>query len=124
MRHKIKPYNSLKCSGSFLNEGHISRSDYRVSGPALLNTSTVPTISNTPCVSNIPQRDLHFILRYLSPDWLEKLTGSKVQTLPLNWRHRYFLFQYYKNFQLLRRLKGSALCLLQTKYAIKPKNPE
>ena len=124
MRHKIKLYNSLKCSGSFLNDGHISRSDYRVSSTALLNNSTVPTISNTPCVSNIPQRDLHFILRYLSADWLEKITGSNIQTLPSSMRHRYFLFQYHKNFQLVRRLKGSALCLLQTKYAIKPKNPE
>jgi hypothetical protein len=38
-------------------------------------------------------------------------------------RHRYFLFSYHKNFRMVRRLKGSALCLLQTQFAKKPKNP-
>ncbi len=33
------------------------------------------------------------------------------------------LSQYYKNFQLLNRLRGSALCLLKTQFAKKPKNP-
>jgi hypothetical protein len=31
--------------------------------------------------------------------------------------------QYNKNFQLLSRLRGSALCLLKTQFAKKPKNP-
>ena len=38
-------------------------------------------------------------------------------------RHRFTLYQYYKNFRLLSRLKGKALCLLQTQFAKKPKNP-
>jgi hypothetical protein len=35
----------------------------------------------------------------------------------------HIIFQCYKNLLALSRLKGTALCLLKTKYAIKPKNP-
>lgn len=38
-------------------------------------------------------------------------------------RHRFTLYQYYKNYRLLSRLKGKALALLKTQYAKKPKNP-
>ena len=37
--------------------------------------------------------------------------------------HPHIIFQCYTNFLALSRLKGTALCLLKTKYAIKPKNP-
>jgi len=38
-------------------------------------------------------------------------------------RHRFTIFQYYKNYRLLSRLKGAGLCLLKTQFAKKPKNP-
>ena len=34
------------------------------------------------------------------------------------------VLQYYKNFQVLSRLRGTALCLLKTQYARKKRNPE
>ena len=79
--------------------------------------------NNEPSLTNIPKRSLHSILHYLL---LQQIKNSKhpssTSSFPQK-RHRYFLFQYYKNFQLISRLKGSALCLLQTQYAKKPKNP-
>ena len=72
----------------------------------------------------IPKRSLHNILHYLM---MEKIHKSKqpshAASLPTS-RHPHFLFQYHKNFQLVSKLRGSALALLQTKYAIKPRNPE
>jgi hypothetical protein len=130
MRQKIKSYTSLKCSGFFFKEEHISRSDYRVLSPALLNTSNSdftanPPVSkeNLPSLTGIPKRSLHAILHYLLLQEIKKSKlASSLSSFPQK-RHRYFLFQYHKNFQLVRRLKGSALCLLQTQYAKKPKNP-
>jgi hypothetical protein len=127
----IKSYNSLKCSGLFCNWEHISRSDYGVVSPALLNESNPPystyTISvrenNLPSLTGIPKRSLHHILHYLV---LQQIKKSKQPTSHSSFshkRHTHFLFQYHKNFQLVSRLKGTALCLLQTQYAKKPKNP-
>ena len=78
---------------------------------------------NSPSLSGIPKRSLHAVLHYLL---LEQIKNSKHPSSTYSFpqkRHRYFLFQYHKNFQLINRLKGSALCLLQTQYAKKPKNP-
>jgi hypothetical protein len=78
---------------------------------------------NSPSLTGIPKRSLHAILHYLL---LEEIKKSKRPSSPSSFpqkRHRYFLFQYHKNFQLVHRLKGSALCLLQTQFAKKPKNP-
>lgn len=71
----------------------------------------------------IPKRNLDHILHYLFVQQIKaKETGLPLPSFP-NGRHRYFLFTYYKSFQMVSRLKGAALCLLKTKYAIKPKNP-
>jgi hypothetical protein len=77
-----------------------------------------------PSLTDIPKRSLDYILHYLI---LQKIHHDKHPHLPLPFykqRHPYFLFQYYKNFKLISRLKGSALSLLQTQYAKKPRNPE
>ena len=62
----------------------------------------------------VPKRAFHTILDYLT---LHKKTNPNISI------DNQFVFQYYKNFQLLSRLRGSALCLLKTQYAKKPKNP-
>jgi hypothetical protein len=131
MRQKIKSYNSLKCSGSFFKEEHISRSDYRVQSPALLNDSTSKNTTNlsavadvSPSLTGIPKRNLHFILHYLALEFIKKSKQPSSSCSFSQKRHRYFLFQYHKNFQLVSRLKGTALCLLQTQYAKKKRNPE
>ena len=74
-------------------------------------------------LTHIPKRSLDDILHYLV---LQKIQQEQHRELPTPFyreRHRFFLFQYHKNFNLVQRLKGSALCLLQTQFAKKPKNP-
>ena len=78
---------------------------------------------DSPSLSHIPKRSLHFILHYLLLQQIKNSKQPSSSSFSYK-RHPYFLFQYHKNFQLISRLKGSALCLLQTKYAQKPKNPE
>jgi hypothetical protein len=76
-----------------------------------------------PSLTGIPKRNLNAILHYLT---LQKIHHDKHPYLPLPFyhkRHPHFLFQYHKSFRLVSRLKGSALSLLQTQYAKKPKNP-
>ena len=64
--------------------------------------------------TTIPKGKFHTILNYLTH---HKKTNHNISI------DNQFVFQYYKNFQLLSRLRGSALCLLKTQYAKKPKNP-
>jgi hypothetical protein len=76
-----------------------------------------------PSLTGTPKRSLDNILHYLL---LQKIHQDKHPHLPLSFyrqSHFHFLFQYHKNFRLVSRLKGSALCLLKTQYAKKPKNP-
>jgi hypothetical protein len=78
---------------------------------------------NLPSLTGIPKCSLDFILHYLT---LQKIRYDKHPHLPLPFyykRHPHFLFQYHKNFRLVSRLKGSALSLLKTQFAKKPKNP-
>jgi len=127
MRQKNHLYNSLKCSGFLCNIGPISRSNDGVLSPALLNDfSRYSDGKGTdwhPSLLDIPKRNLDFILHYLL---LQQINNSKLpSSSSFSYRcHRYFLFQYHKNFQLVRRLKGTALCLLKTQYAKKKRNPE
>ncbi|MGH2566065.1 MAG: hypothetical protein ACRDE5_16220 [Ginsengibacter sp.] len=76
-----------------------------------------------PSLTNIDKRSLDSILHCLA---LQQIRNNKnpssAITLPSH-RHPHFLFQYHKSFQLVSRLKGSALCLLKTQFAKKPKNP-
>lgn len=79
--------------------------------------------TNSPVLTGIPQRSLHNVLHYLV---IQQIKNSKQPTSHSSFshkRHPHFLFQYHKNFQLVSRLKGTALCLLKTQYAKKPKNP-
>lgn len=74
-------------------------------------------------LTGIPKRSLHFILHYLTLQLIRKVKQSSSQP-SFSYRHnRYSLFSYNKDFQIVRHLKGSALCLLKTQYAKKPKNP-
>ncbi|MEO6868467.1 MAG: hypothetical protein ABI168_02410 [Ginsengibacter sp.] len=70
----------------------------------------------------IPIDSYHSILHYLA---LEKIHRNRIGSSSSfgNKRHPHFIFQYHKNFRLLSRLRGSALCLLKTQFAKKPKNP-
>jgi hypothetical protein len=70
----------------------------------------------------IPKRSFHFILHYLllQQQWRSKLPSYQSHTLKAN---PYRIYQYYKHFRAVSRIKDTALCLLKTKYAIKPKNP-
>jgi hypothetical protein len=79
--------------------------------------------NNSPSLTHIPKRSLHSILHYLLLDEIKKSKQPSPPSYLSQKRHQYFLFQYHKNFQLVRRLKGSALCLLLTQFAKKPKNP-
>ena len=76
-----------------------------------------------PSLTGIPKRDLHFILHYVMLELIKKNKQSSYCSSFSHKRNRYFLFSYHKNFRMVRRLKGRALCLLQTQYAKKPKNP-
>ena len=68
--------------------------------------------NSLPSKTNIPIRSLDKILHYF---FLQKTYHGK---------YPHFLFEYYISFLLKWCLKDSALCLLQTKYATKPRNPE
>lgn len=72
-------------------------------------------------LSNIPKPCLDHILHYLLLRQIKNgLSNDRFQRQE---PHKFILYQYYKNFCLLSRLKGSALCLLKTQFAKKPKNP-
>jgi hypothetical protein len=73
-------------------------------------------------LSNIPKPCLDHILHYLLLSQIKNRAAS-AGGAPDQEPHRFILYQYYKNFQLLSRLKGLALCLLKTQWAKKPKNP-
>jgi hypothetical protein len=84
--------------------------------------TTSKTSGKSTFIPDIPKRSLDHLLYYLI---MQQLRRSQ---LPYSTPYRrkanaHIIFQYYKSFQLVSRLKGTALCLLKTKYAIKPKNP-
>jgi hypothetical protein len=114
---------------------------------------TMPSKSNKPILSfsGIPKNALHIILHNLLKQQVQsgfyneppagpcgQTINNKQQTsspqtiangkretrncLPTP-RHHFILFQYYKNYRLLTRLRSTALSLLKTQYAKKPKNP-
>lgn len=69
---------------------------------------------NLPSLSHIPKHSLDSILHYLL---LQRIKESKQLSLSSSFaqkRHRYFLFQYYKDFQLKSRLKESHFRCLKT----------
>jgi len=67
----------------------------------------------------IPKSSLDNILHYIS---MEEIKNTKSPTVFPQKRHPHFLFQHYKNFQLRKRLKETALSLLKTQYSKFPVN--
>lgn len=61
---------------------------------------------NSPSLSHIHKRSLDFILYYLTLQLIKKSKQPSLSSSFPQKRHRFFLFQYYKNFQLKGRLKG------------------
>lgn len=61
--------------------------------------------------AGVPKHALHAILPYLLA---QEKNNSTISITP------HFVFQYYKNFQLMNRLRGAALCLLKTNFTKKP----
>ena len=59
----------------------------------------------------VPKHALDYILNYLLQ---QRKSNYKISITPP------LVFQYYKNFQLLSRLRGAALCLLKTNFCKKP----
>ena len=130
MRQKDNSYNSLECSGLFCNWEHISRSDYGVLSPALLNdpVSKLFVLSSIrmkrcPSLKYFCRRNHHFILFNLFLQRVKfKEPGGPITFA--NLCHHYFLIINCKCFQLISRLKGSALCNIKTRFSTKKRNPE
>lgn len=74
-------------------------------------------------LSGIPKPALDAILHNLLMQQVKAAARHPEKIYKVCRRHRFVLFQYYKNYRLLSRLKGKALCLLKTQFAKKPKNP-
>ena len=124
MRQKNTTNKLFKSGRPFYYRGIFSGSVNKKTGSTLDSHNSVSQgEKDYPSLTGIPKRSLDSILHYLLLQEIRKSQlPSSLSSFPQK-RHRYFLFQYYKNFQLINRLKGSALCLLQTQYAKKPKNP-
>lgn len=65
------------------------------------------------------------ILANLAKQWIADMCS---RVLYNNTSHPYFVYRYYKAFNMKNRaciisLHGKALCLLKTQFAKKPKNP-
>src|SRR6185312_4647538 len=121
MRKKGATYKFFKGGCSFYHRGIFSGSVNGKMSPALISASGKE--KNLPSLTGIPKKNLDFILHYLL---LQQINNSKLPSASSfsYRRHRYFLFQYHKNFQLIRRLRGNALSLIQSQYAKKKRNPE
>ena len=76
-----------------------------------------------PSLTGIPKRSLDRLLHYLAMQQIKNSKKPRKESSSTPVRHPHFLFQYHKSFRLVSRLKGSALCLLKTQFAKKPKNP-
>jgi len=69
---------------------------------------------NLPSLSHIPKYSLDSILHYLLLQQIKKSKQPSLSSSFAQKRHRYFLFQYYKDFQLKSRLKESHFRCLKT----------
>lgn len=121
MRKKQAKYKFFKSGCSLYYRGIFSGSANGKMSAALIYASDKE--KSSPSLTGIPKRNLDFILHYLL---LQQIISSKHSSGSLfsYKRHRFFLFQYHKNFQLARKLKGNALSLIQSQYAKKKRNPE
>lgn len=125
MRQKNTTHKLFKSGRPFYYRGIFSGSFTKKMGSTLNSYySFSEERKEIPSLTGIPKRNLHLILHYLALELIKKSKQPSSSSSFSQKRHRYFLFQYHKNFQLVSRLKGTALCLLQTQYAKKPRNPE
>jgi len=76
-----------------------------------------------PSLTGIPKRSSDRLLHYLAMQQIKNSKKPRNKSSSILVHHPHFLYQYHKSFRLVSRLKGSALCLLKTQYAKKPKNP-
>ncbi|TKK64365.1 hypothetical protein FC093_22695 [Ilyomonas limi] len=100
---------------------------YRTSSPTLHNVdkhnSALPLPVNSSISAFQPQQDHH---TYLYNTILSNITYYKALA---HYRHRrnkfitYSSSSHYKNLRLYYRLTEKGLCLLKTRYALKPKSP-
>ncbi len=115
-------YNFLKGGCSFYYRDIFSGLSNEKMSPALyFSPSRNAMDKNTSSLPNIPKRSLDNLLHYLT---MQEIKKTKKNSVTPQKKHPHFLYQYYKGFKMISRLKGSALCLLKTKFAIKPRNPE
>lgn len=77
---------------------------------------------NPPSITCIPKRKQRSILPQNIKQNKAKETGSIFHFYPIA-VNKHSLINDYKSFQIKTTLKGTALCLLKTKFAIKPKTP-
>lgn len=76
-------------------------------------------------VGGIPPAVLHLLLERLMKKWIQ---DHRMAEKPMPPRHPSFLLAYYKSLRVIQRVRaispnGSALSLLKTQFAKKPKNP-
>jgi hypothetical protein len=120
---KTKNKLLLSAGALFVNRSNFSDLGIRKERPALNSYHAVSDKEeNFPSLTGMPKRNLDFILHYLL---LQQIKNSKLPSSSFPYgRHRFFLFQYHKNFQLVKRLRGYELSLIQSHYAKKKRNPE
>jgi hypothetical protein len=70
-----------------------------------------------PSTERIPKNILDNILHYLLMQQIQQGKKATEPIAPPQKRHPHFLFQYYKSFQLRKRLRGTALSLLKTQFS-------
>ena len=124
MRKENKLYNFLKGGRSFYYRDIFSSLSNEKMSPALYCLSPVTAVSatsyiymkrKTPSTDRIPKPVLDNLLHYLLLQQIEQVKNSK-EPSPQK-RHPHFLFQYYKNFQVRKRLRDTALSLLKTQFS-------
>jgi len=80
-------------------------------------TSSPAMKKKSPSVNGIPKHVLDNILHYLLLQQIQQVKNLKQVPVAPKKRHPHFLFQYYKNFQVRKRLKDTALSLLKTQFS-------
>jgi len=125
MRKENKLYNFLKGGRLFYYRGIFSSLSNEKMSPALYfnspvsiapATSTPAMKKRSPSKNSIPKQSLDNILHYLLLQQIEQSKNPKQFLAPPQQRHPHFLFQYYKNFRLTKKLRDTALSLLKTQY--------
>ena len=126
MRTKNKLYNFLKGRRSFYYGDIFSSLSNEKMSPALYCLSSACSIPATfspamkkkiPSTECIPKPVLDNLLHYLLLQQIKQAKRSnEKETIPTK-RHPHFLFQYYKNFQVRKRLRDTALSLLKTQFS-------